>query len=93
MTESDSAADPGRSHHPVVDRAAAGEDMPLRSRRAAISELGGALRELVELAAAPAVPEDILRPAAAQNTRCPRPARHAPTAAPISPGCRTPIAL
>ena len=66
MTESDSAAGPGRSHHPVVDRAAAGEDTSLRSRRAAISELGGALRELVELAAATEVPEDVLRQVAAQ---------------------------
>jgi hypothetical protein len=66
LTESGSAAGPGRSHHPVAGRAAAGEDTALRSRRAAISELGGALRELVELASATEVPEDVLRRVAAQ---------------------------
>src|SRR5690348_10421986 len=32
-----------------------------------------------------------LRPSGAHSTRCPAPARHCPTAAPISPGCSSPI--
>ncbi len=59
-------SEPGRSHHPLAGRAAAGADAELRTRRAAIAELGGALRELVEQASATEVPEDVLRRVAAQ---------------------------
>jgi Thioesterase superfamily len=56
----------GRSHHPLTSQAAAGEDVALRARRAAIAELGDALRELVEQASATEVREDVLRRVAAQ---------------------------
>lgn len=66
MADSGSAGEPGRSHHPLAARAAAGEDVALRTRRAAIAELGDALRGMVEQASATEVPEDILRQVAAQ---------------------------
>lgn len=66
MAQSRSESQPGRSHHPLVDRAAAGEDGTLRARRQAIAELGDALRDLVHSAAATEVPEDVLRAVAAQ---------------------------
>ncbi len=50
----------------MADSAAAAEEEALRSRRAAITELGEALRELVQHAAATEVPEDVLREVAAQ---------------------------
>src|SRR6185369_11636448 len=34
-----------------------------------------------------------LRPSGTHSTRCPAPARHFPTAAPISPGCSSPIVV
>src|SRR5580692_1788409 len=34
-----------------------------------------------------------LRPSGTHSTRCPAPARHCPTAAPISPGCSSPIVV
>ncbi len=68
MTESGSVAEPGRSYHPLTGRAASvdGADPALRERRAAITELGGALRELVQQASATEVPVDVLRQVAAQ---------------------------
>lgn len=66
MAESDSVSEPGRSHHPLAARAADGDDAALRTRRAAIAELGDALRELVGQAPATEVGEDVLRRAAAQ---------------------------
>jgi len=66
LTQSGPAGEPGRSHHPLAGRAAAGEDVALRTRRAAIAELGDALREMVEQASATEVPEDVLRQVAAQ---------------------------
>jgi acyl dehydratase len=57
---------PGRSHHPLAARPAAGEDEALRARRAAIAELGEALRDLVGQASATEVPENVLREVAAQ---------------------------
>jgi hypothetical protein len=63
---SDSAGDPGRSHHPLAGQAAAGADQAPGSRRAAISELGDALRDLVEQASATEVGEGALRQVAAQ---------------------------
>jgi hypothetical protein len=64
--DSGSVSEPGRSHHPLAARADGGEDAALRGRRAAIGELGDALRELVGLASATEVPADVLRQAAAQ---------------------------
>jgi len=64
--EGGSVSEPGRSHHPLAARAAAGEDAELRARRAAIAELGYALRELVGQASATEVGEDVLRQVAAQ---------------------------
>ncbi|HEV2377609.1 MAG TPA: PaaI family thioesterase [Streptosporangiaceae bacterium] len=66
MAESSAAAGPGLSHYPVAGSPATGEDPALTSRRAAISELGDALRALVEAAAATEVPEVILRQVAPQ---------------------------
>jgi len=64
--DSGTVSEPGRSHHPLAARADGGEDAALRARRAAIAELGDALRELVGLASATEVPADVLRQAAAQ---------------------------
>ena len=60
------ASEPGRSYHPLGSRAAAGADAALDSRRAAITELGDALRDLVEQASATEVGGDVLRQVAAQ---------------------------
>jgi len=59
-------SEPGRSHHPLAGRPATTEDAALRARRAAIAELGDALRELVGQASATEVPGDVLRQVAAQ---------------------------
>jgi hypothetical protein len=66
LTDSGSVNEPGRSHHPLADRPAAVEDAALRARRAAVAELGDALRELVGQASATEVPGDVLRQVAAQ---------------------------
>jgi hypothetical protein len=66
LADNGSMSEPGRSHHPLAARAAGGEDAARRARRAAIAELGDALRELVELASATEVPADVLHQAAAQ---------------------------
>jgi hypothetical protein len=66
LADSGTVSEPGRSHHPLAARADGGEDAALRARRAAIGELGDALRELVGLASATEVPADVLRQAAAQ---------------------------
>ena len=66
---SGSAREPGRSYHPLAARAAgaaASADVTLDSRRAAIAELGDALRDLVEQASATEVGEDVLRQVTAQ---------------------------
>ena len=64
--DSGTVSEPGRSHHPLAARAGGGEDAALRTRRAAIAELGDALRELVGLASGTEVPANVLRQAAAQ---------------------------
>ena len=66
MADSGSMSEPGRSHHPLAARAASTQDAALGERRAAIAELGDALRELVGLASATEVPADVLRQVAAQ---------------------------
>jgi hypothetical protein len=66
LAEGGSVSEHGRSHHPLAARAAAGGEAELRTRRAAIAELGDALRELVGQASATEVPEDVLRQVAAQ---------------------------
>jgi Thioesterase superfamily len=66
LAESGPAGEPGRSYHPLAGRAGAGQDEELRERRAAIAELGEALRELVEQASATEVPTEILRQVAAE---------------------------
>ena len=66
MSHSGSVSEPGRSHHPLAGRAGAVEDAALRARRAAIAELGDALRDLVGQASATEVPGDVLRQVAAQ---------------------------
>lgn len=66
MADSGPQSRPGRSHHPVAGSAAAPQDEELRSRRLAVADLGDALRELVELAAATEVPADVLTRVAAQ---------------------------
>jgi hypothetical protein len=66
LADSGTVSEPGRSHHPLAARADGGEDAALRARRAAIGELGDALRELVGLASATEVLADVLRQAAAQ---------------------------
>lgn len=65
MAENGSVSEPGRSHYPVAG-GPAGTDGALRSRRAAIADLGDALRELVGAASATEVGEDELRRVAAQ---------------------------
>jgi hypothetical protein len=65
LAQDGSVSEHGLSHHPLA-APAADEDAELRTRRAAIAELGDALRELVEQASATEVPEDVLRQAAAQ---------------------------
>jgi acyl-coenzyme A thioesterase PaaI-like protein len=62
---SGSADEPGRSY-PLAGRGATGADAALDARRAAIAELGDALRDLVEQASATEVGEDVLRQVAAQ---------------------------
>ena len=59
-------SEPGRSHHPLAGRPAAAGDAALRARRAAIAELGDALRELVGQASATEIPGGVLRQVAAQ---------------------------
>jgi len=66
LADSGSVSGSGRSYHPLTPQAAAGEDVALRARRAAIAELGDGLRELVERASATEAPEDVLRRVAAQ---------------------------
>jgi acyl-CoA thioesterase FadM len=66
LTETGAVSEPGRSHEPLADRAAAGDDAALRTRREAITELGDALRDLVGQASATEVGEDVLRQVAAQ---------------------------
>ena len=66
MAQSRSEGQPGRSHHPLADQATATEDGALRGRRQAIAELGDALRELVQCAAATEAPGHVLRAVAAQ---------------------------
>jgi hypothetical protein len=66
LADSGTVSEPGRSHHPLAARADGGEDAAFRARRAAIGELGDALRELVGLASATEVSADVLRQAAAQ---------------------------
>jgi hypothetical protein len=66
VAETGAAREHGRSHHPLAARAVADEDPALRDRRAAVAELGDALRDLVEQASATEVPADVLRQAAAQ---------------------------
>lgn len=66
LVDNGSEGEPGRSHHPLSAGATAGEDAALRARRAAITELGDALRELVEQASATEVPDDVLHHVAAQ---------------------------
>jgi hypothetical protein len=69
LAESGSVSEPGRSHHPLAgpaDSAAAGEDAARRARRAAIADLGDALRELAGQAAATEVADDDLRRVAGQ---------------------------
>ena len=68
MAESDPVVEPGRSYHPLTGHriGADGTNPALRERRAAITELGDALRELVEQASATEVPVDLLRQVAAQ---------------------------
>ncbi len=66
MADNSPVSEPGRSHHPLAGRAGAGEDAALRARRAAVAELGDALRELVGQASATEVPGEVLRQVAAQ---------------------------
>ena len=66
MPDGGSADQPGLSHHPAGGQAAGPDEAERRSRRSAITELGDALRELVELAVATEAGEDVLRRAAAQ---------------------------
>jgi len=60
--------EPERRYHPLTGQAASadGADPALRERRAAIAELGDALRDLVEQASATEVSVDVLRQVAAQ---------------------------
>ena len=70
MTGNGSVSEPGRSHHPLQARPdgadGADADAALQRRRAAIAELGDALRELVGQSTATEVGEDELRQVAAQ---------------------------
>lgn len=66
MADSGTAPVPGRSYPPLAARPAGVEDPAMHDRRAAIAELGDALRDLVEQASATEVPADVLRQAAAQ---------------------------
>src|SRR6266702_3559317 len=78
--------------NPVTSRATSraavgGQTDTLRSERPVIS----ASPHPVSPAAAARSLVAALRPAGAHSTWYPAPARHCPTAAPISPGCRSPI--
>ncbi len=75
VTENGSVSEPGRSHHPVADRPD-GTDSALRSRRAAIADLGDAMRELVSAASATEVGADELRRVAAQVREATAPLRN-----------------
>lgn len=60
------AGEAGRSYRAVAGRSGAAEDVAPRARRAAIAELGAALRELVEQAVVTEISEDGLRGIAAR---------------------------
>jgi len=66
VANSEAAGEQGRSYHPLAGRAPSGGPSPMDSRRAAITELGDALRDLVEQGSATEVGEDVLREVAAQ---------------------------
>jgi len=67
VANSGAAGEQGRSYHPLAGRAApGGGPAAMDSRRAAITELGDALRDLVEQSSATEAGEDVLRRAAAQ---------------------------
>lgn len=66
MTGNGAVSEPGRSHYPLRPDGADGADAALHGRRAAIGELGDALRDLVGQASATEVGEDELRRVAAQ---------------------------
>ncbi len=65
MAESGPGGEAGRSHHPLAASPAAADEA-LSDRRAAITGLGAALRDLVQVAAATEVPADVLRAVTAQ---------------------------
>ena len=65
MAESGPGGESGLSHHPLAAGPAAADEA-LRDRRAAITGLGDALRDLVQVAAATEVPADVLRAVTAQ---------------------------
>jgi len=65
LADSGSVDESRRGDHPAAVGAAA-EDTVLSTRRAAIAELGDAVRELVAQTSATEVPEDVLRRVAAQ---------------------------
>ena len=89
MAESGSVVEPGRSYHPLTGQAASADSTSpaLRERRAAITELGDALRELVEQASATEVPVDVLRQVAAQLGEASAALASRPARGPI---CRAP---
>jgi acyl-coenzyme A thioesterase PaaI-like protein len=66
VANSGAAGEPGRSSPPPAHGAAGGGPSPMDSRRAAIAELGDALRDLVEQGSATEVGEDVLREVAVQ---------------------------
>ncbi len=65
MADSTPRGGSGRSHHPLAARPAEAGEV-LRDRRAAITGLGDALRDLVQVAAATEAPADVLRAVTAQ---------------------------
>jgi len=65
VTDNSPGGEDGRSHYPLAASPAVADEA-LRDRRAAITGLGDALRDLVQAAAATEVPADVLRAVTAQ---------------------------
>jgi acyl-CoA thioesterase FadM len=95
LTDTGTSAGPARSYHAIGGAEPEPVDVAVRARRAAIDELGGALRELVELTSANEAPTEellrvaaLVREAAAPLARHPRARAQMPSADDLMSGVR-----